>query len=501
MRRTGDAMGAMAHVLAVNPVPARSQMGSSLGFHIILACFGIAFAAVTLTAEWIGIRRGDAAALLLARRWSKVMAVLVAVGAVSGTVLSYELGLLWPGLMGRFGAAFGFPFSLEGIFFFLEAIFVGVYLYGWRRLPPWAHWWSGVPIVVAGVLGAMSVVAANSWMNSPAGYTLRHGKITSVDPVSVYFNASTPYETAHMVLAAYMVTGFVVAGVYAVGLLRGRRDRYHRLGFAVPFTIAGIAAPLQVMMGDIIARFIAHNQPVKFAAMEYLARTGSEIPEWVGGILINGRVYFGASIPSFDSILVGFNPHVRVIGWDSVPPDQRPPFPTLIHLSFNLMVGLGFFLFALAAWQGWWGWFHRRLLVTRWFLVPSARSGVAAVTAMEAGWVVTEVGRQPWIVYRVLLVSNAVTPSSGVTVTLAVILALYAILTVVSIGVPMIMSRRWRRGAAPEEEAQQGPDRPAPTRARGSAARPPATPGPAPASGRAQAPSTPPPEPSRAPGA
>src|SRR5215475_6207211 len=240
------AMGAVAHVLAAGPVPARSQMGSSLGFHIILACFGVAFAAVTLTAEWIGIKRGDAAALLLARRWSKVMAVLVAVGAVSGTVLSYEMGLLWPRLMGRFGAAIGVPFSVEGIFFFLEAIFVGVYLYGWRRLPPWAHWWSGMPIVVAGVLGALSVVAANSWMNSPAGYTLSHGKITRVDPVSVFFNASTPYETAHMVLAAYMVTGFLIAGVYAVGLLRGRRDRYHRLGFAIPFTIAGIAAPLQV---------------------------------------------------------------------------------------------------------------------------------------------------------------------------------------------------------------------------------------------------------------
>ena len=312
-------MGAVAHVLAVNPVPARSQMGSSLGFHIILACFGIAFAAVIMTAEWIGIKRGDAAAMLLARRWSKVMAVLVAVGAVSGTVLSYEMGLLWPGLMGRFGAAIGFPFSVEGIFFFLEAIFVGVYLYGWQRLPPWAHWWSGMPIVVSGVLGAMSVVAANSWMNSPAGYTLSHGKLTSVDPVSVFFNASTPYETAHMVLAAYMVTGFLIAGVYAVGLLRGRRDRYHRLGFAIPFTIAGICAPLQVMMGDIIARFIANNQPVKFAAMEYVPTTTRDAPEWLGGILINGKVYLGAAIPAFDSILVGFNPHTKVIGWDSVP--------------------------------------------------------------------------------------------------------------------------------------------------------------------------------------
>ena len=453
-------LGTMTHVLAVSatsPVPARSQMGSSLGFHIILACFGVAFPAVIMTAEWIGIKRADPVAMLLARRWSKVMAVLVAVGAVSGTVLSYEMGLLWPGLMGRYGAAIGLPFSLEGIFFFLEAIFVGVYLYGWKRLSPWAHWWTGMPIVVSGILGAISVVAANSWMNSPAGYTLTNGTISSVDPVSVFFNPSTPYEATHMVLAAYMVTGFLVAGVYAVGLLRGRRDRYHRLGFAIPFTIAGIAAPLQVMMGDVLARFVAHNQPVKFAAMEYVSNTTSDAAEWLGGILINGHVYFGASIPAFDSILVGFNPHTRVIGWDSVPPAQRPPLDTLIHLSFDLMVGIGFFLFALAAWQGWWWWFHRRVLTTAWFLVPAALGGVAAVAAMEAGWVVTEVGRQPWIVYRVLLVNAAVTPSSGVTVTLAVILVLYAILTLVSIGVPMIMSRRWRREGPADEDAEQVP--------------------------------------------
>jgi cytochrome bd ubiquinol oxidase subunit I len=261
--------------------------------------------------------------------------------------------------------------------------------------------------------------------------------------------------------------------------LRGRRDRYHRLGFAIPFTLAGIAAPLQVMMGDIIARFIAHNQPVKFAAMEYVSKTTSDVPEWLGGIFFNGRIYFGTAIPSFDSILVGFSPHTRVIGWDSVPPAQRPPLVTLIHLSFDLMVGIGMFLLALAAWQGWWWWFHRRLLVTPWFLVPAALSGVAAVAAMESGWVVTEVGRQPWIVYRVLLVSNAVTPSSGVTVTLGVMLALYAILTVISIGVPMIMSRRWRQGTPAEETTEQvpyGPSRPwavaSPGAPRGRSARP-----------------------------
>jgi cytochrome d ubiquinol oxidase subunit I len=331
-----------------------------------------------------------------------------------------------------------------------------------------------MPIVVAGAAGAVSVVAANSWMNSPAGYTLAGGKITRVDPVSVFFNAATPYEATHMLLAAYMVTGFLIAGVYAVGLLRGRRDRYHRLGFAVPFTVAGIAAPLQVMMGDIMARFIAHNQPVKFAAMEYVSRTTRDAPEWLGGILVNGHVYFGAAIPAFDSILVGFSPGTRVIGVDSVPPAQRPPLVTLIHLSFDLMVGCGMFLFALAAWQGWWWLFHRRLLVTGWFLVPSAVGGVAAVAAMEAGWVVTEVGRQPWIVYRVMLVRDAATPASGVPVTLGVILVLYAILTVVSIGIPMIMSRRWRQEPPGDEDVEQVPYGPAPawSSAAGSPERP-----------------------------
>jgi len=251
-----------------------------------------------------------------------------------------------------------------------------------------------------------------------------------------------------------------------MGLLRGRRDRYHRLGFAIPFTIAGIAAPLQVMMGDIIARFIATNQPVKFAAMEYVLTTQRDAPEWLGGILINGKVYLGAAIPAFDSILVGFNPHTQVIGLDSVPAAQQPPLPTLIHLSFDVMVGIGMFLFALAAWQAWWWWFHRRVLLTAWFLVPAAVSGVAAVVAMEAGWVVTEVGRQPWIVYKVLLVSQAVTPSSGVPVTLGVMLVLYAILTAISIGVPMIMSRRWRRETPAEEDAEQVPYGPLHARSR-----------------------------------
>src|SRR5580693_425283 len=254
-------------------VPARAQMATTLGFHIILACFGIALPSIVLLAEFIGLRRGNQTTMLLARRWSQAMGVLIAVGAVTGTVLSFELGLLWPGLMRQYGSVLGFPFAIEGLFFFLEAIFAGVYLWGWQRLPGWAHWWSGVPIAVSGIFGAMSVIAVNAWMNQPGGFTVQHGRIVSVNPWQVFFNHAAIYEMPHMILAAYMVTGFTVAGVYAAGILRGRRDRYHYAGFALGFVPAAVLTPFQIFVGDTAARSIAHDQPVKFAAMEYVAQT------------------------------------------------------------------------------------------------------------------------------------------------------------------------------------------------------------------------------------
>ena len=225
--------------------PARSQMAFTLGFHIILACLGVAFPAIMLIANYIGLRRNDADALELAQRWSKVTAVTFAVGAVTGTVLSFEFGLLWPEFTGRFGSVFGILFAIEGIFFFVEAIFIAIYIYGWKRLSGWAHFWTGVPIVIAGLGGAFSVVAVNAWMNQPQGFTLVNGEVTDVEPLKVIFNPAVPYEVPHMILAAYLVTGFLVASVYAVGMLRGRRDRHHRLGLLIPLTVAAIATPLQ----------------------------------------------------------------------------------------------------------------------------------------------------------------------------------------------------------------------------------------------------------------
>ena len=289
-------------------------------------------------------------------------------------------------------------------------------------------------MVVSGILGAFSVVAANSWMNQPSGFTLSHGRVTHVDPWAVFFNAATPWEVPHMMLAAYMVTGFVVAGVYAVGMLRGRRDRYHRLGFLIGFVTAAVATPIQVVFGDFVARTIEKQQPLKFAAMELVDHTHRGVTEWIGGIYLNGKVYFGLGLPDFDSILVGYSPHTKVIGWESAPADLRPPLPNLIHLCFDAMVGIGTALLALAAWQAWVWWFRRRrtpalrIPMTPWFLVPAALAGVGAVIAMECGWVVTEVGRQPWVVYGYLRTSAAVTASGGVTVTLAATIGIYLFL-------------------------------------------------------------------------
>ncbi len=456
MRLDGLILASASHV-GPEVVPARAQMAATLGFHIILACLGIALPTIVLLAEFIGLRRSNEAAMVLAQRWSQAMGVLVAVGAVTGTVLSFELGLLWPGLMRRYGAVLGFPFGVEGVFFFLEAIFTAIYLYGWRRLGGWAHFWTGVPIAVSGIFGAMSVIAVNSWMNQPGGFTVTGGRITSVSVWQVYFNHAAAYEMPHMILAAYMVTGFTVAGVYAAGILRGRRNRYHYAGFAIPFVLAAVLTPVQLIVGDTAARSIAHDQPVKFASMEYVTRTSTNVPEYLGGVYANGRVYGGLRIPDLDSLLVGFSIRTKVTGWDSVRAAGRPPVAWLIHLCFDAMVGLGTLLLLLGLWALYIWWRHRRLPSQRLFWLAGALSGVAAIVAMECGWVITEVGRQPWVVYRLQTTAAAATTNGGVIASLSIVVALYAVLGVGTILILRLLARRWRRAGIAAAEVPYGP--------------------------------------------
>jgi cytochrome d ubiquinol oxidase subunit I len=437
---------------------ARYQMAFTLGFHIIIACFGIAFPTVMLIAEYRGRKRGDEDALLLAQRWSRVVAVLFAVGAVTGTVLSFELGLLWPEMMRVFGDAFGIGFSIEGLFFFLEAIFIAIYIYGWKRLPGWAHFWSGIPIVIAGIGGAASVIATNSWMNTPQGFELgADGRVTDVDVSQVLLNPAFGHEFPHMWLAAYMVVGFTVASVYAVGMLRGRRDRYHRLGFLIPFTVAAIVTPVQIFVGDIAAREVYDDQPVKFAAMECVYETGDDQPEHIGGICTDDEVKYAISIDGLDSLLAGFSTDTVVQGLEDFPDDEEPPSPTLLHLSFDAMVGIGTALLALGAWFGFVWWRRRELPATRWFLRAAAGSGVAAVIAMECGWIVTEVGRQPWIVHGYMRTEDAVTGAEGLWWVFAATVAIYAALGVAAAFILRAFARRWREEDAAELEGPYAP--------------------------------------------
>ncbi|HEX5349642.1 MAG TPA: cytochrome ubiquinol oxidase subunit I [Pseudonocardiaceae bacterium] len=421
-------------------VAARSQMAFSLGWHIIIACFGVGFPALVLFAEWRGIRTGEVAYRLLARRWARAMGVLFAVGAVSGTILSFEMGILWPGLMQRYGAVYGFPFALEGFAFFIEAIFLGIYLYGWDRLPPRVHLASGLPIVVAGVASAFFVVAANAWMNTPRGFRLVGGRVVDPDPWAAMFTPATGPETTHMILAAMMVTGFAAAAVYAVAMLRGRRDRYHQLGLLLPLTVAAVITPVQIVVGDWAARLVAADQPAKLAAMEGLYRTGAGVPIAIGGYYSGNTLHGALEIPYGLSLLVHLDPHGVVQGLDVVPVTLRPPV-TLVHLAFDLMVGIGFALLALGGWLAWSWWRRRKMPATVWFLRAVAIAGVAATVAMEAGWVTTEVGRQPWIVYQLMTVREAINPAPGLRYGLYAVLVVYTLLTVATIAVLRRLAR------------------------------------------------------------
>jgi cytochrome bd ubiquinol oxidase subunit I len=414
---------------AASPVAARSQMGFSLGWHIIVACLGVGMPGLVLFVEWRGQRTADPSYQLLARRWAKALGVLFAVGAVSGTILSFEMGVLWSGLMDHYGAVIGLPFAIEGFAFFIEAIFLGIYLYGWDRLPPRTHLLSGLPIVVAGVASAFFVVSANAWMNDPQGFTVVGGRLVGVDPWAAMFNSATWPETTHMILAAFMVTGFLMASVYAVAMLRGRRDRYHHLGLLIPLVLGVVAAPVQIVVGDWAARFVASHQPAKLAAMEGLFRSGPHAPLSLGGYYSGGQLHGALHIPDGLSLLVHLSPEGYVVGLDRIPRDVQPPV-TIVHLAFDTMVSIGFALLALGIWLGYCWWRNRQLPRSRWFLRAVAVSGVAAVAAMEAGWVTTEVGRQPWIVYQVLRVDDAVNPAPGLGWGLAAVLVVYTVLTV-----------------------------------------------------------------------
>lgn len=411
---------------------ARSQMGMSLAFHIVFAVVGIAMPVMMVVAERRWQVTGHAIYLDLARRWARGTAILFAVGAVSGTVLSFELGLLWPGFMGFAGAIIGMPFSLEGFAFFTEAIFLGVYLYGWDRISPQAHLGAGVAVALSGAASGIFVVVANAWMNAPTGFELVGGRAVNVDPVAALASPAAFPQTLHMTLAAYAATGFAVAGIHAFLLLKNPANAFHRRALEIALIVGAPAAVLQPVSGDIAARHLARHQPVKLAAAEALFRTQQGAPLSLGGWpdVARRENRFALEIPRGLSLLAFHDPNARVQGLDAVPEDQWPSVPA-VHLSFELMVALGTYLALVAVWVAWLAWRRRDLAHQRWLMRAIALATPMGFIAVEAGWMVTELGRQPWVIYGVLRTRDAVTPMPGLIVPFLTFTLLYGFLGVI----------------------------------------------------------------------
>jgi cytochrome d ubiquinol oxidase subunit I len=415
----------MDHVIA-----ARAQMGTSLAFHIVFAALGVGLPLLVVVAEGLWLRTKRRAYYDLARTWAKGMAILFAVGAVSGTILAFELGLLWPQFMKYAGGIIGLPFSLEGFAFFIEAIFIGLYLYGWERLSPRAHWLTGIPIVISGAVSAGFVTTANAWMNMPTGFRIENGKVVDVQPLVAMLSPPSLVEVVHTTLAAYVVTGFGAAAVCAWVLLRngtqGRREQV-RAGLTIAMIVASIAIPLQMIVGDVIARFDADNEPVKFASMEALFHTQRNAPITIGGIVTADGVRYGVEIPGALSFLAAFDVNAEVKGLDLVPANDRPPVP-VVHYSFDTMVGTATLMLLIAV--AWAFVTLRKRAAPRWLLIGIALSGPLSVIAMEAGWFVTEFGRQPWIARGLLRTTDAVTIAPGLDVQFYAFSVVYVILAV-----------------------------------------------------------------------
>lgn len=415
---------------------ARSTMAFSLAFHIVFASISMVLPFYMAWAHHRYLKHGHAVHLRLTKAWSHGSAVLFATGAVSGTALSFQLGLLWPGFMVHAGPIIGMPFSLEGAAFFLEAIFLGLFLYGWDRLPPRWHWVAGVLVGICGLGSGVLVIAANGWMNSPAGFEWVDGRAINIDPWAAMFNRAWPLQALHMLLAAMQATGFAAAGLHALALLKRPDSSFHReaLRVILPFTV--VASLLQPLVGDLSAKSIADRQPEKFAAMEAHFHTEKGAGLLLGGIPDEDSetVSFGVEVPKALSFLAHGDLNAEVRGLEEFPVDERPPV-LIVHLAFQVMVGLGSLLaavsiFWLAALRWRRDWLHSKAFLRALVLLTPT-----GFLALEAGWVVTEVGRQPWVLYKVIRTANAVTPVPGQSFAFFFIVVLYAVLGVLSFGV------------------------------------------------------------------
>lgn len=411
---------------------ARSQMALSLGFHIIFSCIGMVMPFFMAVSHFFWLRTGNIVYKNVTRAWSHGVAIFFATGAVSGTVLSFELGLLWPGFMKHAGPIFGMPFSLEGTAFFIEAIALGFFLYGWNRFNKWFHWFTGVVVGVSGLVSGILVVAANAWMNSPAGFNYKDGQYTNIDPIKAMFNDAWMSQAIHMSIAAFVATGFAVAGIHALMMLRKKNTVFHRKAFKIAAIFACTAALLQPLSGDMSAKDVAKRQPAKLAAMEAHFETGKHVPLIIGGLPDekNQTVNYAIKLPGFLSFMIHGDFNAEVKGLDAVPKEDQPPV-LVPHIAFQVMVGLGTFMMLVALVYFIAVWRNKNWLNLPWVLRLFVLATPMGFIAVEAGWTVTEVGRQPWIINGIMRTKDAVTPMPGIHYSFIIFTALYVSLAVI----------------------------------------------------------------------
>ncbi|SNR17422.1 cytochrome ubiquinol oxidase subunit I [Tenacibaculum jejuense] len=410
---------------------ARLQMAFTLIFHIVFACIGMVMPFFMIVSHKKWLNTGNPVYLKLTKVWQKGVAIFFVTGAVSGTALSFELGLLWPEFMEHAGPIIGMPFSLEGAAFFVEAIALGFYLYGWDKISPKFHWFTGVIVGIAGVASGILVVSANGWMNAPSGFDYVDGQFLNIDPVKALLNPAWFTQALHMVLAAFTATGFAVAGIHAFQILKNKQTEIHKKAFKIAITFGAIAAILQPISGDISAKDVAQRQPVKLAAMEAHYETSKGVPLYIGGIVDQEKkeVKYKIEIPKALSFLAFGDFDAEVKGLNDFPEDEIPNV-AIVHYAFQIMVGLGglllmagvFFFFVNSKKKQW---LDKKLFWKLFaFLAPTG------FIALEAGWIVTEVGRQPWIIHKIMRTKDAVTPMPGIQYSFYLYVFLYSILTV-----------------------------------------------------------------------
>jgi cytochrome d ubiquinol oxidase subunit I len=426
---------------------ARLQMVVSLAFHIVYAAIGIGLPLLLVIVEAVYLRTGEPHYKALAKKWAKAIGLLFAVGAVSGTALSLELGLLWPKYIELLGAVVGHLFGLEGYAFFIEAIFIGLYLYGWDRLGRVAHWWCGVVIAISGMLSGILVLGVNAWMQQPIGYEMEAGRVITTDPLAILRQPLWFYMALHSTLACYMAVGFAAAGWYAWRVLRGEQSAYTRAALVIAMTVAAVSAVLQPLTGDSLAKYVFQTQPVKFAAMEGQFQSQRRAPLRIGGWPDKDAevTRYAIEIPGGLSYLATGDPAAEVPGLDRVAKSDWPPVE-ITHLAFQIMVGCGMVLVAVSVWF-WIAYLRGRdkIVERRALLWTVTIAAPLGFLGLEAGWFVTEVGRQPWIIQRVMRTHEAVTPAAGVPAMFYAFTALYLLLTVTVV----VMLRRI--AAAPRE--------------------------------------------------